>query len=57
MLGATIVFTIPAAMGILPAKDMPALAKGVLAGLVTIPLGVLAGGLVAGFPVGMVLRN
>ena len=57
MLGATIVFTIPAAMGILPAKDMPALAKGVLAGLVTIPLGILAGGLVAGFSVGMVLRN
>lgn len=57
MLGATIVFTIPAAMGILPAKDMPALAKGVLAGLITIPLGVFAGGLVAGFPVMMVLRN
>ena len=57
MLGATIVFTIPAAMGILPAKDMPALAKGVLAGIVTIPLGVFAGGLMAGFPVLMVLRN
>lgn len=57
MLGATIVFTIPAAMGILPAKDMPALAKGVLAGIITVPLGVLAGGLVAGFPLLMVLRN
>lgn len=57
MLGATIVFTIPAAMGILPAKDMPALAKGVLAGVITIPLGVFAGGLVAGFPVLMVLKN
>ncbi len=57
MLGATIVFTIPAAMGILPAKDMPALAKGVLAGIITIPLGVFAGGLVAGFPVLMVLKN
>ena len=41
MLGATIVFTIPAAMGILPSKDMPALAKGVLAGI----------------SIGMVLRN
>lgn len=57
MLGATIVFTIPAAMGILPVKDMPALAKGVLAGIITIPLGIFAGGLVAGFPVMMVLRN
>ncbi len=57
MFGATIVFTIPAAMGILPSKDMPALAKGVLAGIITIPLGVFVGGLVAGFPILMVLRN
>lgn len=57
MLGATIVFTIPVAMGILPEEDRPYLAKGVLAGLVTIPVGILAGGLVAGFPVVKVLRN
>ncbi len=56
-LGATIVFTIPVAMGILEEKDMPYLAKGVLAGLVTIPLGIFAGGVAAGFPLGMVLRN
>ena len=57
MLGATIVFTIPVAMGILEEKDRPAMAKGILCGIVTIPLGVLVGGLAAGFPVGMVLRN
>ena len=57
MLGATIVFTIPVALGILREQDRPALAKGVLAGIVTVPVGVLVGGLVAGFPVGMVLRN
>ena len=57
MLGATIVFTIPVAMGILDEKDQPAMAKGILCGIVTIPVGVLAGGLVAGFPVSMVLRN
>ena len=57
MLGATIVFTIPVALGILREQDRPALAKGVLAGIVTIPVGILAGGLVAGFPVMMVLRN
>lgn len=57
MLGATIVFTIPVAMGILPEEDRPYLAKGVLAGLVTIPVGILAGGLVAGFPLVKVLRN
>lgn len=57
MLGATIVFTIPVAMGILGPEDRPAMAKGILCGIVTIPIGVLAGGLVAGFPVMMVLRN
>ena len=57
MLGATLVFTIPVAMGILQESDRPYMAKGVLCGIVTIPIGVLAGGLTAGFPVGMVLRN
>ena len=57
MLGATIVFTIPVALGILAPEDTPFLAKGILAGIVTIPVGVLVGGLVAGYPVGMVLRN
>lgn len=57
MLGATIVFTIPVAMGILKEEDRPAMAKGILCGIVTIPLGVFVGGLVAGYQVGMVLRN
>ncbi len=57
MLGATIVFTIPVALGILKPEDRGALAKGVLCGIVTIPLGVFAGGLTAGFPVGMVAKN
>ena len=57
MMGATVVFTIPVAMGIVAAEDRPALAKGILAGIVTIPVGILAGGLVAGFPVLMVARN
>ena len=57
MLGATLVFTLPVAMGILEEEDRPAMAKGVLCGIVTIPVGVLAGGLAAGFGIGMVLRN
>lgn len=57
MLGATIVFTIPVALGILAEEDRPFLAKGILAGIVTIPIGILAGGLVAGYPVFMILRN
>lgn len=57
MLGATVVFTIPVAMGILREEDRPFLARGILCGVVTIPVGVLVGGLVAGFPIVMVLRN
>lgn len=57
MLGATVVFTIPVAMGILQEEDRPFLAKGILCGVVTIPIGVLVGGLVAGYPLMMVLRN
>lgn len=57
MLGATVVFTIPVALGIIRPEDRPALARGVLAGVITIPLGAFAGGLTAGFPVIMVLRN
>ncbi len=57
MLGATIVFTIPVAMGILEEEDRPAMAKGILCGIITIPFGVLAGGLVAGFDPLLVLRN
>ena len=57
MLGATIVFTIPVAMGILKESDRPAMAKGILCGIVTIPVGVFVGGLVAGFSMAMVAKN
>lgn len=57
MLGTTVVFTIPVAMGILRPEDRPAMAKGILCGVVTIPVGVLVGGLAAGYPFMMVLRN
>ena len=57
MLGATVVFTIPVAMGLLQPEDRPAMAKGILCGIIAIPVGVLAGGLAAGYAPGMVLRN
>lgn len=47
MMGPTIVFSIPVALGIINIKDRPALAMGILAGIVTIPLGCIAGGFVA----------
>lgn len=57
MLGATVVFTIPVAMGILKEEDRPFLAKGILAGVVTIPLGLFAGGLLTGMPILRILGN
>ncbi|EFG9275264.1 ethanolamine utilization protein EutH [Escherichia coli] len=47
MMGPTIVFSIPVALGIIEPSDRRYLALGVLAGIVTIPIGCIAGGLVA----------
>ncbi|MGX8794518.1 ethanolamine utilization protein EutH [Fusibacter sp. JL298sf-3] len=57
MMGPTIVFTIPVALGIIDKNDHKALAQGILAGLITIPLGCFAGGLAAGFDLSMILAN
>lgn len=57
MLGPTIVFTIPVALGIIEERDRKFLATGVLAGVITIPIGSFVGGLVAGFPLMMVVKN
>ena len=46
MLGPTIVFTIPVALGIIKKEDRPYLGAGVLAGMITIPIGCIVGGLV-----------
>ena len=57
MLGPTIVFTIPVALGIIEKEDQKYLATGILAGVITIPIGSFVGGLVAGFDIMMVLIN
>ncbi|WP_105617772.1 ethanolamine utilization protein EutH [Vallitalea okinawensis] len=57
MMGPTIVFTIPVALGIIKKEDHKFLATGILAGLITIPIGCLVGGLVAGFGITMILKN
>ncbi len=57
MLGCTIVFSIPVGLGLIEKEDQPFFAKGLLIGLITIPIGTLVGGIIAGFDIGMVLIN
>ena len=46
MMGPTIVFTIPVALSIIKKEDRSYLGAGILAGLITIPIGCIVGGLV-----------
>ncbi|MEN4011634.1 MAG: ethanolamine utilization protein EutH [Chloroflexota bacterium] len=57
MMGPTIVFSIPVALGLIKAEDRKYLALGVLAGMVTIPLGCIAGGFTAGWGADIVIGN
>lgn len=57
MLGVTVVFTVPAAMGMIEKEDRKYMASGVLYGVITVPVGAFAGGLAAGFSIGMLWRN
>lgn len=56
-LGAIISFTIPVGIGIIEEEDRQYFAKGILFGTITIPIGAFAGGLAAGFDIGMLLIN
>ncbi|WP_416149077.1 ethanolamine utilization protein EutH [Salipaludibacillus sp. HK11] len=51
MLGPTFVFTVPVALGFINKNDYSILAKGIMIGLIPIPLGAFLAGLIAGFPV------
>ncbi len=56
MMGPTIVFTIPVALGIIKEEDRGYLGAGVLAGMITIPIGCIVGGLVmnvSGYSIGI----
>ncbi|WP_183604257.1 ethanolamine utilization protein EutH [Paenibacillus phyllosphaerae] len=57
MMGSTIVFTIPVALGIIAQEDRPYLAKGILVGIATIPIGCFVGGLIAHMDAVMMLVN
>jgi ethanolamine transporter len=57
MMGPTIVFSIPVALGIIEKSDRQFLAKGTLVGIVTIPIGSFVGGVIQGLPLGVVISN
>ncbi|QOY35032.1 ethanolamine utilization protein EutH [Anaerobacillus isosaccharinicus] len=57
MMGPTIVFTIPVALGIIEKEDQQYFAKGVLLGIITVPVGCLIGGLVANIPIMIIVSN
>lgn len=57
MLGVTVTFTIPVAMGVIDKKDRSAVSRGLLYGVITIPVGVFAGGIAAGISPLYVLKN
>ncbi|SCG81992.1 putative protein yxeR [Proteiniborus sp. DW1] len=56
-LGATVGFTIPAGVEIIEKEDQIYFAKGILAGVVTIPLGCIVGGVVLRIPTLILILN
>lgn len=57
MLGATITFNIPVAMSLTKKEYQKDVAKGVLLGIITVPLGVVLGSFFAGVPAGFIGLN
>lgn len=50
--GCTVVFTIPVGMGMIKKEERGFFARGIMYGLITMPVGLLAGGMLAGIPLG-----
>ncbi len=57
MMGTSISFGIPVALGIIKEKDKPYFAKGIMAGVIPIPIACIVGGLVAGMSLNLILVN
>jgi len=53
--GCTLVFTIPVGMGMIKKEERAFFAKGIMLGLVTMPVGLTVGGMLAGLSPGMCL--
>ncbi|ENH96780.1 ethanolamine utilization protein EutH [Gracilibacillus halophilus YIM-C55.5] len=57
MMGPTIVLTIPVGVGMIDKKDHPFFAKGILLGIITVPIGSLIGGIIANIPLLVIIKN
>lgn len=57
MLGCTLVFSIPVGLGLIEKEDQVYFSRGLLIGLITIPVGSILGGIIAGFTIGLVIKN
>ncbi|MCR3955972.1 MAG: ethanolamine utilization protein EutH [Gudongella sp.] len=56
-LGATISFTVPVAINLISEDDFQYFAKGILAGIVTVPLGMIVSGLIMDIGLGRIIWN
>ena len=57
MLGSTVTFSIPVGLNLIAKKETPYFAKGLVIGMITIPIGSIVGGLMAGYNAMMVIMN
>ena len=57
MMGATVSFTLPYAIGVVPKEKHRVLFLGFLCGIITVPLGALLGGVLLGVSTGLLLLN
>lgn len=57
MLGATLVFTIPIGAGVIEKKDQYFFTKGILSGMITLPVGSIIGGMLLGINMSKLIVN
>lgn len=57
MMGPTIAFSIPVAIGIISKEDHRYFALGLASGIVTIPIGAFIGGIITGYNIVFILKN
>ncbi len=57
MLGAALVYTIPVGLGLIQEEGKEPFTKGIMIGMIPIPLGAAVGGIMMGIPIGKILWN